>query len=225
MGRIGSSPTDERRPRRMALRRVVRSAVMTCRSDRRRCRRWSISRLAAAREHLDDDHASAAARTGARLHARLVRWSGLLLLGLDDAGHGTEQLAGAGDVGGAVAVGEEAIVPNAVEALGQHVDQEAADELVRVRASSSSSGRAGRCGSPSTGRRWHRRRRRRVGGWRWRRDACSARDSAGPARPGERRLGVDHPFDPAQRRQEAFEGSFCRRAQHGRRRTCKRSCA
>ena len=33
MGRTGSSPTDERRPRRMALRRAVRAAVMRCRSS------------------------------------------------------------------------------------------------------------------------------------------------------------------------------------------------
>ena len=44
-------------------------------------------------------------------------------------GHG-EQLAGAGDVVGAAAVGEQAIVADAVEAAGQHVDEEAADELV-----------------------------------------------------------------------------------------------
>ena len=41
-----------------------------------------------------------------------------------------EQLASACDVGGAVAVGEQAIVSDAMEALGQHVDQEATDELV-----------------------------------------------------------------------------------------------
>src|SRR5215472_9454844 len=98
---------------------------------RRRCRRWPISRLAAAREDLDDDHASAAARTGARLHAWLVWCGGVLLLKLNDAGQSTEQLAGAGDVGGTIAVGEEAIVADPVEALGQHVHQEAADELMR----------------------------------------------------------------------------------------------
>src|SRR5204863_3194153 len=94
-------------------------------------RRWPISRLAAAREDLDDNHASAAARAGARLHAWLVRCGGLLLLRLNDAGHSTEQLAGAGDVSGTIAVGEEAIVADPVETLGQHVHQEAADELMR----------------------------------------------------------------------------------------------
>ncbi len=41
-----------------------------------------------------------------------------------------EQLAGAGDVVGARAAGEQAVVADAVEACGQDVDQEAADELV-----------------------------------------------------------------------------------------------
>ena len=41
-----------------------------------------------------------------------------------------EQLAGAGDVVGPLAAGEQAIVADAMEACGQHVDEEAADELV-----------------------------------------------------------------------------------------------
>ena len=43
--------------------------------------------------------------------------------------HG-EQLAGSRDVVGAGAVGEQAVVADAVEAVRQHMDQEAADELV-----------------------------------------------------------------------------------------------
>ena len=77
-----------------------------------------MSRLAAAREDLDDDHAAAAARAGTWQQARLVRRGGLVVLRLDARRH-TEQLAGAGDVGGAVAVGEQAVVTDAVEALGQ----------------------------------------------------------------------------------------------------------
>ena len=42
---------------------------------------------------------------------------------------GPEQLPDPGDIGGAVAVAEEAIVPDAVLPSGQHVDQEPADEL------------------------------------------------------------------------------------------------
>jgi hypothetical protein len=41
-----------------------------------------------------------------------------------------EQVPGSGDVAGAAAIGEEAVVADAVEAVGQNVDQEAADELV-----------------------------------------------------------------------------------------------
>src|SRR5260370_12697558 len=42
-----------------------------------------------------------------------------------------EQLACSGDVTGTGAIGEQPVVANAVEAAGQHVDEEAADELVR----------------------------------------------------------------------------------------------
>src|SRR6266478_5002667 len=44
-----------------------------------------------------------------------------------------EQCAGCRDVLSAVGVGKEPIVADAVEALGQHVHQEAPDELVRVK--------------------------------------------------------------------------------------------
>ncbi len=78
-------------------------------------------------EGLDGDHGSAAGRAGIGEHRRLI--------GIGD-GLGpapwcwdAEQLAGTGDVLGASGVGEEAIVADAVEALGQDVDEEAADEL------------------------------------------------------------------------------------------------
>ena len=44
--------------------------------------------------------------------------------------HG-EQLACSGDVVGTRAISEKPIVANAVEAAGQHVHEEAADEFVR----------------------------------------------------------------------------------------------
>ena len=45
--------------------------------------------------------------------------------------HG-EQLASARDIGGAVfAVGEQPVVTDAMQALGQHMDQEAPDKLMR----------------------------------------------------------------------------------------------
>jgi hypothetical protein len=65
-------------------------------------------RLAAGGEDLDDGHAAAAARARAGQYARIVRRGALLRL--NDARRGAEQLAGAGDVGGAIAVAEQAIV-------------------------------------------------------------------------------------------------------------------
>ena len=42
---------------------------------------------------------------------------------------GAEQVAGAGEIVGAPAVGEQAVVSDAMEAAGQDVDEEAANEL------------------------------------------------------------------------------------------------
>src|SRR3979490_107152 len=84
----------------------------------------------AACENLDSDHASTAARTGMRGGWRLVGIDGIrigiVVLGY---GHG-EQLAGTCDVVGAGRSGEQAVVADAMEALGEDVDQEAADELI-----------------------------------------------------------------------------------------------
>ena len=63
-------------------------------------------------------------REGGRLVAIII--IGSIALGL----LATEQLAGAFDVVGAGGLGEQAVVADAVEALGQDVDEEAADELV-----------------------------------------------------------------------------------------------
>jgi hypothetical protein len=62
--------------------------------------------------------------------ANRSRW-GLGCVGLFGAGRHGEQLARLGDVGGAVVVGEQPVVADAMEAPGQHVHQEPADELVR----------------------------------------------------------------------------------------------
>jgi len=51
---------------------------------------------------------------------------------VNDGRGSTEQLACTCDVGGAVAAGKQAIVADAVEALGQDVGQESSDELVGV---------------------------------------------------------------------------------------------
>jgi hypothetical protein len=43
-----------------------------------------------------------------------------------------EKPAGQCDIAGPIGIGEEAVVSNAVETVGQHVDQKAADELVDI---------------------------------------------------------------------------------------------
>jgi len=76
----------------------------------------------AAFEDLDDDHAAAAAWTG-RL-ARIVGGSGgPVFFGICNG----EQLTRAGNVIGAIALGEEAVVADAMQAFWQHVDEEASD--------------------------------------------------------------------------------------------------
>src|SRR5919106_4075316 len=90
-----------------------------------------VARAAAALEGRDDVHAPAAGRAwramvgwrrgdglGYRVGRRWRRGCG-------------EQLPGAGDVRLARGAGEEPVVADAVEALGQDVEQEAPDELVR----------------------------------------------------------------------------------------------
>src|SRR6267378_6976480 len=78
----------------------------------------------AALEDLDDDHATAAAWT--RRLAVIEDGTGGFALGFWNG----EQLLRAGDVVGARAFGEQAVVADAVQALWQHVDEEATDELV-----------------------------------------------------------------------------------------------
>src|SRR5258707_15768967 len=90
-------------------------------------------RLAAACEHLDHDHAAAAARAWARQHTWRVRGDIRLLLRVAGRRSDVEECAGCRDVLGAVGVGEEPVVADAVEALGQHVHQETSYELVRVK--------------------------------------------------------------------------------------------
>ncbi len=77
-------------------------------------------------EGLDDDHGSAAGRAGIGKHRRLI---GIHIIGFALWCWDAEQLAGSGEVLGARAVGEEAVVSDTAEALGQDVDEKAADEL------------------------------------------------------------------------------------------------
>src|SRR3954466_2857834 len=77
-------------------------------------------------EALDDEEATAAAGAGRRWWL-VVGWLGIGLI----RGNWGEQAPDPGDVGGPLVAGEQAVVADAVEAVGQDVQQEAADELVR----------------------------------------------------------------------------------------------
>ena len=86
---------------------------------RRRC-----AGLAPAFEDFDDEHASAAAWAW---RAGILRFDRL------GSGHGrgsTEQLAGVFEVSLAGGASKQAVMADAVEALRENVEQEAADELV-----------------------------------------------------------------------------------------------
>src|ERR1019366_8940101 len=93
-------------------------------------RRWPIVRCSAALEGLDDDHATAAAWTGLRQRPRFFVVSGLGGLGIARASRHGQQLTDPCDIVGAGAMSEQAVVADAMEAARQHVDEEAADELV-----------------------------------------------------------------------------------------------
>jgi len=87
-------------------------------------------RRASRPERLDDDQAPATAGTREREDTRPVGCFGAF--GVGRGSESSQQFADAGDVGGAIAVSQEAVVADAVLALGKHVDEEAADELVRL---------------------------------------------------------------------------------------------
>src|SRR3954454_19747553 len=77
-------------------------------------------------ETLDDDEATAAAGAGRRWWL-VVGW---LWVGLIRGDWG-EQVPDPGDVDGPRSPGAQAVVADAVEAVGQDMQQEAADEFVR----------------------------------------------------------------------------------------------
>ena len=130
--------------------RAVMAQVLTRGIGRRRA-----ARCAAALEDLDDDHAAAAARAW---RAMVCRGAGgsvgvVALAGGSTAGIGRgDQLSGARDIGLAAGAGEQPVVADAVEPLGQDVEQEAPDELVGRRASSCGTAPARCGGSPCSGR-------------------------------------------------------------------------
>src|SRR5207245_6646168 len=81
---------------------------------------------------LEDDHAIATSGSWGRNHTR-IRRDIRLFLRVGGRWGDTEQYAGCCDALSAGGVRKEAVVADAVEALGQHVQQEAPDELVRVK--------------------------------------------------------------------------------------------
>ena len=83
-----------------------------------------MPRRCTAGEDLDDGHATATA--WASWLAGIDSGSGRLVAGVWSG----EQLTRACDVVGASAFSEQAVVSDAVEATRQHMDEEAADELV-----------------------------------------------------------------------------------------------
>ena len=85
---------------------------------------WCVAGL----EGLDDDHPPAAGRAGIGEHRRLI---GIHIIGLALWCWDAEQPARAVEVLGTAAVGEQAVVSDAVAALGQDVEEETTDELVR----------------------------------------------------------------------------------------------
>jgi len=89
-----------------------------------------VAWLAASREGLDDEHAAATART------RLGEW---LRRRRIDLGRlfgrrrcQSQEFTRSRDRLGAVRAGEQAVVADAMETLGQHVDEEPTDELAGV---------------------------------------------------------------------------------------------
>ena len=87
--------------------------------------------LGAGLEALDDDHAAAAVGTGLGESRRLGAIVALAIIGFGLPRRHGEQVASQGEVPGPAAVGEEAIMADAVKARGQDMEEEAADELER----------------------------------------------------------------------------------------------
>ena len=98
--------------------------------------RWRAAGCAASLEGLDDDHAATATRAWRAMVLHEAGTAGgrvcvvMLYRGIDRRrGHG-DQFSGARDIGLAGGAGEQPVVSDAVEPLGQDVEQEAPDELV-----------------------------------------------------------------------------------------------
>ena len=176
------------------------------------CRDGPQLGLAAGFKGLDDDHTPAAARTSVPLLV-FVSTRGVIALAARAGWVGcAEEPAGQCDIAGPVGIGEEPVVTDAVEPVGQYMDQKAADELVGVeRHELVASVRLGPVilpfeghalavegDEPAVGDRDP----VRVAGE-------ISEDSVGSA---EGSLGIHHPFDLSQCGEAGFEGSGLARA-------------
>ena len=87
-------------------------------------------RFAAGLEGLDDNHAATATWAGMRGYVRLAGLCGFFLFRLRRGSRHGQQFAGPCNIGGTVAIGQQAVMPDAMEPPWQHMHEEAADELV-----------------------------------------------------------------------------------------------
>ena len=91
--------------------------------------------LAARDEDFNDHHRATAARAWLGQCVRIVGRSfsiGIGVLAIDGLGGSgyAKQVSGAFDIGNAIAIGEQAVMANAMQAFGQDMHQEPADELM-----------------------------------------------------------------------------------------------
>jgi hypothetical protein len=146
--RIGSQLIDDDRQGSTVFRRRDRAtAIMSCRSDL--AASGDIA-AATALECLDYDHAAVAAGTGMGECLRRIVVGTVGITGLTLLDRRIEQLVRSRDVLDASAVGEQTVVTDAVETVGQNVDEEAADELVDGERHHLGPGQARWRGNPST---------------------------------------------------------------------------
>jgi hypothetical protein len=162
--------------------------------------------LAAGFEGLDNDHAPAAARTSV---PRLVFVStrGVIAVAARRGWVGcAEEPAGQCDIGGSAGIGEEAIMADAVEPVGQDVDQKAANELVGIeRHKLVTSGALGAVILPSERHAFAVERDEPTVG---NSDPVRVAGQVGEHSAGsaKRPLGIDYPFVLAQCGEVSFEG-------------------
>ena len=86
--------------------------------------------MLAAFEGFNYDHASAATRAWMGKYLRLIVVGGILYFWL--LGNDTEQITHLHQVFGPSGVGEQTVMTDTMKAMGQHMDEETANELIRA---------------------------------------------------------------------------------------------